>query len=648
MMIVSQDVYGNGIVESFLQTRGFGLEDVSYLIEPSITHQHHPLLMRDMDEWITELHRVKGETIAVIPDYDADGVLSGTCCRVGLYILGFGDVFVYAPSSFDGYGMTRKSVDAVLTEQPDTQVIITTDNGSNAYDGILYARSKGLDVLVTDHHISHKEPLANVSVNPNKRFDGRVDDMYPFRDISGAAVIYKALQAYMLKYNNHAQVREQISSLILLVGISTVSDMMPLLDENRYFVTESVKMLERAIEAHNEHNKFMYDDTPLGQYYRGIDTLIETLMVNGKLKYGVDADTFGFLIGPILNSPRRMLGTSIDAFDIFRLTKHDLLDDISVLPSDKVYKMNEDRKKYVRVLQQHMIQHVGMMVDITPSAHADESVFTVATRAGIAGLLSGEYSKVFHVPSVAFSVPVDVLEGESPIQVESPSGMVLSGSARSPEWFNLYDFLNQIDKTYPDLIKTWGGHEGAAGISIYSDNFERFKQVFTHHMKLVIADMTKTQQVLSKDLRICDGEYLIHTDTVDLLRQQFPVDLEGVHVVENSALKIIDNMEIYGALSFFSQLEPFGQGFRKPVFSIVIDTSQTSVRYMGADKQHVKFQLGNGMSIIVWNGASDFPIDYVQQPHVYTIDGELGINEFNGRESIQLISSKTTYIGTMN
>lgn len=100
-----------------------------------MNHQHNPFLLKGVGRWINVLHRVKGLPIAIIPNYDADGVLSGTLASVGLYLFGFEDVYLYPPKTYDGYGLSRKSVDNVLQARPETRVIITTDNGSNAHDG---------------------------------------------------------------------------------------------------------------------------------------------------------------------------------------------------------------------------------------------------------------------------------------------------------------------------------------------------------------------------------------------------------------------------------------------------------------------------------------------------------------------------------
>lgn len=628
----------NPIIGLFLSNRGLTARDIDYLVQPQVSHQHNPFLLKGVGRWIDQLYSHKGQTMAIIPDYDTDGVLSGTLARVGLYLFGFGDVYIYPPKTRDGYGLTRTSIDNVLKARPGTTVIITTDNGSNAHDGIAYAKSKGLTVLVTDHHVAQDPPPADAVVNPN----GHGDTTYPFTHISGTAVIYKALTAYACKYVTDKQVMRDFHSLVLLVGISTISDVMPMLNENRYYVTQAVSMLSHFIKGHSIERIKAYDDTPLSQYYRGVDLLVMTLNRYKKLNYGVDADTFGFLVGPILNSPRRMVGESDLSFSLFQTNRDDLLSGRVGPPSDILYEMNELRKAHVQTLTAALFKHISKN-DITP---IDCAVFNARMGAGIAGLLSGKFTEKFGLPSVAFAVSdtstlLNECDEDELINVTPPDHCFMTGSARSPESFNLYEFLSSIDSDHPGLIESWGGHPQAAGIKVRSENYESFRTVFTERLWTLIEEQL-VQDDSVMDTQTCvglDGEFVIATDVYDaLVRAQMIQQAYAVIRTDTQSL-ITHDMRIRQAVQFFEQIAPFGQGFQAPTFSVAFSVRDVRVFFMGNAKQHVKFILPNGLTVIEWNGAESFQGDVSQDNRVVIATGSLSVNEFGGRESLQIVAN---------
>lgn len=652
----------NKVIHSFLERRGLSHDDIDYLLHPNASHQHDPFLLRGIQKFIDLLHSVKGQPISVVADYDADGVLSGTVARVGLSLFGFGDVYVYAPKTFDGYGITKRSVNAVMKARPETKVILTTDNGSNAHEGIAYAKSLGLTVLVTDHHLADADPMADAVVNPNRRFEKDQNgelEQYPFTEISGTAVVYKTLLAYGLKYITDKQALLDYSTLVLLVGISTISDVMPLLNENRYFVTQAVAMLERFVEGHSVQRIFQYDDSPLGQYYRGVDLLVMTLNKHGKLKYGIDSDMFGFIIGPMLNSPRRMVGESQLGFDLFQTTRRELFGSgvaQVVPPSDSLFELNETRKAYVRKLTTALLRKIEISHE-QGIAPIHFSVFNIVTGAGIAGLLSGAYTKQYHLPSVAFSVPVNkagnVTQVIDLVNVDTSNCKTLSGSARSSEGFDIHAFLTVIDTEHPDLIKKWGGHAGAAGITIEANKFDEFRAVFVGKLAQILlteqSTKTSANATAVPELEI-GGEFVLTSHTYDRLVSLYNrPDAEQVTEIQvDDYTPIMSNQELVDSVRFFEELEPFGNGFPKPMFSVAFSMKDVRVYYMGTEKQHAKVLLPNGLSVIHWNGADVFRlqeqhtengvlVQNTQDNRAFIATGSISINEYNGNESLQLI-----------
>ena len=639
MMSVTQERVANPLIQAFLTRRGLALGDLDYLMNPNVTHEHDPYLLRGVSDWIDLLHTHKGEAVAVIPDYDADGVLSGTLARVGLSILGFGDVYVYPPKASDGYGMSETSVDQVLAHAPDTKVIVTTDNGSVADTGIAYAKSKGLVVLVTDHHVSKRPSIADAHVNPNAQ--EHVDETYPFCDISGTAVIYKVLCAYAKRYQSDDVTQALLGTLVFLVGVSTISDVMPLLDENRYYVTEAVNMLTRFTKNASYERLMSYSDTPLDQYFRGVELLVKTLTDRGRLKFGINANTFGYVIGPMLNSPRRMTGDSKLAFDLFQTTKSSLNLDNWVPPSDVLYDLNEERKAYVRTLTSGLFKHIEQ------DSHIDPLYFTVVsitTRGGVVGLLSGDFVKRYGLPNITFGVPsghtTSQQDGEINPKLTNTSVM-LSGSGRAPAGFDMYRFITHIDKSYPGLIETWGGHAQAVGITVCADKFDDFRYVYVSHLIKLLEDISETVDGAGNDVRALplDVDFMIDTPAYQDVVASGYAPVFAIPITGDGPL--IHNPSVRELIEFIEKLEPFGHGFTEPTFGLVFNIQQVTKREMGADKQHVKFTLPNGLSVIHWNGADLYRHDgFGDDFRTFAVEGVLNINHFNGVDTLQLITNK--------
>lgn len=605
----------NKIVASFLEKRNISISDVETLIQPSKDHQHDPVLLNGVTSWSALLHQCKGLNITIVPDYDADGILSGTLARVGLYMLGFGDVNVYPPKSYHGYGMTETTVDEVLRLYPTTQVIVTTDNGSNALTGVSYAKSKGLVVLVTDHHIAQEDVQADAEINPN-----HVDDeTYPYKSISGTTVIYKGLLHYAHQYGTHDDVR-QLHNLIFLVGVSVISDVMPIVDENRYYVTEAVRMFTHFYQNFNDDMIYFYDDTPIGQYYRGLGLLVIELNKHGRLKYGINTDTFGFTIGPILNAPRRMLGDSTLGFALFHQTLGHLQQESYIPPSVALHQVNEQRKAYVTRYTKSLfdtIEQSGLSV-------VDFSVCHTSAGGGIAGLLANQYTKRYGLPSIVFSTPERHIVQDINSDIEH-ADTLMSGSARSPEWFNMHGFLTKLERDNPSLIHGWGGHAQAAGVSVYGYNYQLFHKLFTEALRQEIEGIMaeKNKQGIDEIASMMNGvDFVIDTlELSDKHKQSFN------HVVTYDG-------ELHEAIYQFEDLAPFGVGFREPIFGMVFSTQGLDVFKMGQEKQHVRIRLFSGLTVIGWNMADLFD-DTDKTEYVTT--GIININRYNGREYIQYI-----------
>ena len=243
----------NRLIDEFNSITNMTPELYDQLVNSKPSDWHDGSLLHRSREWIDFLHTLDGKVITVIPDYDADGLMSGDTIYAALYVLGWTNVNMYYPTMATGYGLSEESLEEALGLFPDTEAIITTDNGIKAYAGVKKAKELGLSVLVTDHHPGVElEPDADVIVDPNSFYD----DTYPFKSISGGEVAYKLMVYYAQTYGTVEQLA-LVQALYPFAGISAVADMMEMLDENRFLVKETVKFLSNFTVNQNAPAEYL-------------------------------------------------------------------------------------------------------------------------------------------------------------------------------------------------------------------------------------------------------------------------------------------------------------------------------------------------------------------------------------------------------
>jgi len=218
------------------------VEEVLEILDDDIMNQHNPLELKDMDKMVSLLKQYVQESkhIVIYGDYDSDGACATAIAVLCLRELGVQVDYFINNRFVHGYGMTPKGVQDLIKRYPTTDVILTVDNGIVAFEGIEAAVRAGIDVLITDHHEPLPDgtlPNALAVVNPK-----RLDDTYPFSEICGATVIYKVMLSL---YMELGEPLDYVYSMIDIVGMATVGDVMPLRDENRLFVKEAIKQINR-------------------------------------------------------------------------------------------------------------------------------------------------------------------------------------------------------------------------------------------------------------------------------------------------------------------------------------------------------------------------------------------------------------------
>ena len=406
-------------------------EKIRMIFDEDIMNQHDPRLMKDSDKLIAHLKKAIQEDkhIVVYGDYDCDGA-SATAIAVNcLRHLG-GKVDYFINNRFKhGYGISPDGVKDLIERYPTVEVILTVDNGVVAFDGVQAAMDRGIQVLVTDHHEPKPDgslPPADAVVNPK-----RLDDEYPFKGICGAAVIYKMMMYLYLEMGENL---DYVYSMVDIVGMATVGDVMPLVDENRLFVKESIKLVNK-----NPRYAFQALKRAIGQ---------ET----------IDEGTYGFQFVPMINSPGRLIGEIDAAVELF------LAKDKETVEKNVEYlvRMNEKRKG--------MTAEQEKLADSIIEQRGVEPVIVLAHESfheGIVGLVAGRIKEKYHRPAIVLT--------------KTEHGF-WKGSGRSIEGFSLIQSLNKM----APILHHYGGHDAACGVAVEDRYLDDFRQAMIDEANSVL------------------------------------------------------------------------------------------------------------------------------------------------------------------
>ncbi len=380
--------------------------------------KHDPFLLPDMEKAVARLKqaRQQGEKIVIYGDYDIDG-LSATALLLDAFDkFGFEDVDAFIPNRFvEGYGMTMGAVDKVRDMGAD--LILTVDTGSLCHAEIEYASSLGIDTVVTDHHnVAETPPPSVAAVNP--KFSGHT---YPFRDLCGAGVAFKLVQALQTELEGLPDGYEKW--LLDLVALGTVCDIVTLADENRANVYWGLEVLKK-------------------QQRPGLKAL---MVVAGVEPEQVNARHLGFGLGPRMNAAGR-LETAQHALDM--LTAHDGL--AALEASEKLEELNVKR----RSIQDAIFEEACMQAEKL----ANDRVLVVSSDGWNHGVIGIVASKL-------------VEKYKKPVFIIGERGEEATGSARSFGDFSAADAVRAAD----DIIKG-GGHGAAAGVTLETEKIDDFRR----------------------------------------------------------------------------------------------------------------------------------------------------------------------------
>ena len=407
------------VLAQLLVQRGVAtFEDARNFFRPSLENLHDPFLMTDMDKAVTRIHEAleKGEKILVYGDYDVDGTTA--VAEVVIFLKRFSQkVFYYIPDRYDeGYGLSYKALDWASDNQ--FNLVITLDCGIKAIDKVEYARAKGIDVIICDHHLPEEELPKAVAVLDPKRGDCH----YPFDDLCGCGVGFKLLQGYSQKYGVEAEVLEPLLDLQV---VSIASDLVSMTGENRILAYYGLKRLN--------------EDPRKG---------LLAMMGLAKLDPGhVTIDDIVFKIGPRINAAGRMESGRL-AVDL--LTAMD--ERTAKLVAEKINDNNNERKSIDREITQEALA----MVQEGRALETENVtiVYNPTWNKGVVGIVASRLVEAFYKPTVVLT---------------KSNGMV-TGSARSVQGFDLYASIESCS----DLLENFGGHVYAAGLTLKEEHLEEF------------------------------------------------------------------------------------------------------------------------------------------------------------------------------
>jgi single-stranded-DNA-specific exonuclease len=420
---IMMEVGTHPTVARLLVQRGITTPEAAYnFLNPSLDRLHDPFLLPDAEKACVRLKQALAdkERILIHGDYDGDGVTSAALWTRFLRSLG-AEVDVFVPHrQRDGYDMRMPIIEQA--RQQGVTLIITTDCGIQRVEEVDAARDAGIDVIVTDHHTprtSGELPNAVAVVNPHRR-----DSRYPFPNLAGVGVAFKVCEA-LTRYLGHKVDRFR-RGFLDLTALGTVTDVMPLIDENRILVKNGLEALQNTRKP-------------------GLQALIK---VSGYDQKPIDSYAIGFGLGPRLNAASRVDETQI-ALDLL-LTKDP---DAAHTLARRLNELNITRREVTRQMFEEALEQVARQ-DVS-EAHC-LVVSNPGWPGGMVGLVASDIVKRFHRPCIVISINEQTGEGR--------------GSARSIHAFNIFEAID----TCRDLLNEYGGHAHAAGMALAQEHIPDF------------------------------------------------------------------------------------------------------------------------------------------------------------------------------
>lgn len=551
----------NKLMKAYFDARGY---DETYIEQ--INHVNHDRL-KDLDLFVSLLYQAyeSKAKIVILPDFDMDGIMSGVLGFVGLAELGF-HVGLYMPPT-DSYGFDEKTCKDLLAQFPDTEMVITCDVGTSAFEGVDYLKRQGIQVLVTDHHQQTATGLkADVLINPM-----RLDETYAHPQICGAHVLYQAIMAYAEAYADEKTL-DRLRLLRVFAGLGTVSDMMPIVYENRGLVRDAIAITQYIYNNGDASLVDQLEGSPVyRKVFRSFYDLIKVCEEHEKIRSidSIDEEFFGFYLAPMFNSIRRLGVHSKEAFAVF-------FDGESLRYANGLYDYNIERKALVLSIYEETLKRGQALAPV---------IYFTEASSGLLGLIANMLMQRSGLPTLTL-----VMDDDG----------TYHGSGRSPSWYPMASRLRSIE-VYAQ------GHEQAFGV-----RFDSF------------GELSKAYDFLFEDIKAYRDS--IGEEEDKLYDALLVPTQKGFYLDEDEWLSYYD---IKDYLRCYNLYRPFGVGFEKPEFGLYLPAGSYTAKQIGKEKNHLKLIVkDNGLEILCWNDVLDDDTSDV------LIVGDFQWNEFLERWSI--------------
>lgn len=414
----------SGILARILVNKNITQKDeIDLFMNPTRKDFHDPFLMPDMEIIVDRVLQAieQKEKIMIYGDYDADGITSITVLKSFLEERGL-EVASYIPNRLDeGYGLNKTALKKIYDD--GYRLIITVDCGISGIDEVDYANSLGMEVLITDHHEPAETLPKAVAVVDAKRKDNK----YPFNQLAGVGVVFKLIQAISIKLD--LEEKEYLKYLDI-VCIGTISDIVPLIDENRVIAKLGLKLIAQTKNI-------------------GLKALLEVIGFKN-----IDSTTISFGVAPRINACGRM-GDEQVALDLFLEKDYDKAKELAI----KLNEYNIERQ----TIEKSIFDEATEKIEKNEKDKACIIVGSEGWHHGIIGIVASKVTEMYFKPSIL-------------ICFEGNDG---KGSGRSIPGFDLHDALTECS----DYLEKFGGHSMAVGVTVSRDKFELFKNKFEEYAK---------------------------------------------------------------------------------------------------------------------------------------------------------------------
>jgi single-stranded-DNA-specific exonuclease len=502
----------------------------------------------------------QGQRLLIVGDYDADGATATTLGMKGLAAFGAKVDFI-VPNRFEyGYGLTPEIVELAREKSPD--IIITVDNGIASHAGVAAAKACGIEVLITDHHLPADTLPDALIVNPNQG-----DCPFPSKNLAGVGVMFYVLMALRAALRERGAFSEKaepnLAQWLDIVALGTVADVVKLDANNRILVEQGLKRMRAG---------------------RACPGIMALFTAAGRFHGRASCFDLGFTLGPRLNAAGRLDDMSFGINTLLASSE-----EIALPQAKELDQLNRSRRE----IEQGMREEAERaLLNVEVADRYSISLYQADWHQGVVGIVASRVKDRYHRPTIVFADGGKQNGSDGGKQNDSDDGdEEIKGSGRSIAGLHLRDALDLVSKRHPSLIKKFGGHAMAAGLTLAKRDFAQFAQAFED----------VCQQLLT------------------------PADL--THVIETDG--ILPSADLHIGTAELLDKQVWGQGFPAPVFNGPFRVIEQRI----VGEKHSKLKLSTPEGIVL--DAMRF--NYAEPiPQKINAVYKISVNEFRGERNLQL------------